>query len=137
MNDRLSMWDDENDDSGQRLRPFSSPITIVARHVQRSPDEFAEVELTAYPAATFSTEDSISCRAELLKLDVDWPNSFISGLMEALTDVEKLAPVGARIVLTHAAYHDIDSTRNAFRAAGFKAGRKILEEINSSRRGER
>ena len=66
---------------------------------------------------------------ELERLGVEWPDPVILGLLDSLMNTD-LGPLkNIRVRLERVWYHEVDSTRNAFRNAGRGAGRKILDAL--------
>ena len=126
MTEHLTLWDEGPPDNSRRI--LTAPITVVAEWILTSKSEFARVELTVEPANTFEVIDRVPWKEELEKLGVGWPEPVILGLLDVLMKPEPLR--NFRVILDDAAYHDIDSTADAFRSAGREAGRKILEAID-------
>jgi hypothetical protein len=116
--------------SDENSRNLPNSITVVGEHLDRRKIEFAKVELTVHPAEVFDVVDSVPEKADLEKLGAGWPDSVILGLLDILMDAEQGPLRDFRVVLERVWYHDVDSTRNAFCAAGRDAGRKILEAID-------
>ena len=125
MKDYLTLWGGEQPNSDSRI--LQTPITVIGECFSASRSEFAKAELTAYPADNFDVVDSTSERSELEGLAIDWPDPLIFGLLDVLMRAEPSPLKNIRIVLQCVWYHDIDSTRNAFRMAGRDAGRRIIE----------
>jgi translation elongation factor EF-G len=126
MTEHLTRWDEGPPDNRRRI--LTAPITVIAEWILTSKSEFARVKVTVEPADTFEVIDRVPGKEELEKLGIGWPEPVILGLMEALMEGEPLR--NFRVILNDAAYHDIDSTADAFRSAGREAGRKILEAID-------
>ena len=83
--------------------------------------------------------DSVPEKPDLEKLGVGWPDPVILGLLDILMNAEQGSLRNIRVVLERVWYHDVDSSRDAFRCAGRDAGRTIMEAIDqhSSETGRR
>lgn len=110
-------------------------ITVVGhREKPLGPrSEFARVEITVEPAEELSVVDNVPCRKELEALGVAWPQYFVFGILDILMFAEFGPLYKIRINLDDAAYHDVDSSANAFREAGRDAGRNIIETAKRDR----
>ena len=89
--------------------------------------EFARVVMTVNPAEKFDVVDNVQCRKELESLGVAWPMCVIFGLLDVVMFAEFGPLYKISITLDDAAYHDVDSSENAFREAGRDAGRNVIE----------
>ena len=126
MTDYLASWDSSDKNS----RNLPNPITVVGEHVDARKREFAKIELTVRPAEAFDVVDSVPDKADLEKLDVGWPDPVIFGLLDILMNAKQGPVRNVRVVLERVWYHEVDSSRSAFRSAGRDAGRKIIEAID-------
>jgi len=86
-----------------------------------------------HPADAFDVVDSVAEKKELEKLGVGWPDPVIFGLHDALMNAEPNPLRNIRVTLQRAWYHEVDSSRNAFRKAGRDAGLKIIAAIDEKR----
>ena len=91
--------------------------------------EFARVVMTINPAEEFDVVDNVPCRKELESLGVAWPMCVVFGLLDFVMFAEFGPLYKIRITLDDAAYHDVDSSENAFREAGRDAGRNVIEVV--------
>lgn len=114
---------------------LTTPINVTGtRNKALGPrGEFAKVQLTLYPAPSFEVVDDSVERAELERLGVGWPDSFIFGLLDILMFAEPGPLYKVCTVLEAAWYHEVDSSFRAFRCAGQDAGRKVVEHLVGSR----
>ena len=110
-------------------------ITIVGhRDKHLGPrSEFARVVMTINPAEEFDVVDNVPCRNELESLGVAWPMGVVFGLLDVLM-FSGFGPLyKIKVTLDDAAYHDVDSSENAFREAGRDAGRNLIEVVKRDR----
>jgi hypothetical protein len=127
MKDYLAVWGEgPSDKDPSNLR---TPITVIGERTHARSGEFAKVELTVLPAAGFEVVDLVPERHELEQLGVGWPDPVILGLLDVLMNAEHGPLRNVRVVLEGVWYHEVDSSRDAFRNAGRDAGRKIIEAI--------
>jgi hypothetical protein len=126
MKDYLAPWDSSDKNS----RNLPNPITVVGEHIDARKSEFAKVELTVRPSEAFDVVDSVPERPDLEELGVGWPDPVILGLLDILMNAKQGPLRNVRVVLERVWYHDVDSSRDAFRSAGRDAGRKIIEAID-------
>ena len=110
-------------------------ISVTGRRVKQfgPRSEFGIVEITVDPAEEFSVVDNVPWRNALEALGVVWPQCVVFGVLDVLMSAEFGPLYKIRITLDDAAYHDVDSSENAFREAGRDAGRKIIEAANRGR----
>jgi translation elongation factor EF-G len=87
--------------------------------------EFAKVVMKIEPAEGFEVVDNVPYRKELEDLGVAWPLSAVFAEFGPLYKI--------RVTLNDAAYHEVDSSENAFREAGRDAGRNLVELANRDR----
>ena len=128
MKDYLTLWAEGPADEGSRT--LTVPVTVIGAWTDGSKSEFAKVQLTVEPAKDFDVVDAVEQKNELETLGVGWPDSVIFGLLDTLMSVD-LGPLrNIRVTLEHVWYHELDSTRNAFRNAGRDAGRKIIDALD-------
>jgi hypothetical protein len=130
MKTYTAVWDDEFPDP-ERLR-LQNAITVVGEWLRIRESEFARVQVTVRPSEVFEVEDCAADCAELVKLNADWPDAVIVGLLESLAAANPKLPPNVRITLDAAWYHHLDSTPQAFSEAGRDAGRKIIRQLNSA-----
>ena len=129
MKDYLTMWAEGPSDEGSR--DLTVPITVIGEWNRAVNSEFAKVQLTVQAAKEFEVVDSVEQQDELEKLGVEWPDPVIFGLLDSLMNAD-LGPLkNIRVRLEKVWYHEVDSTRNAFRNAGRDAGRKIITALES------
>jgi hypothetical protein len=120
--------------------PESKPLPMKAsaegEHQKHSwnKHEFARVSLSIFPADKFEFVDNIACRHELESLRVGWPDCVVFGVLDALMLAEEGPYYKLRLVLEDAAYHEADSTANAFRHAGRIAAEKIIDMFSENNR---
>jgi translation elongation factor EF-G len=109
-------------------------ITVVGhREKHFGPrSEFARVVMTVNPADKFDVVDNVHCREELESLGIAWPMCVVFGLLDVVMFAEFGPLYKIRITLDDAAYHDVDSSENAFREAGRDAGRNVIEVAKRS-----
>jgi translation elongation factor EF-G len=110
-------------------RNLQNPITVVGEHIDKRKREFAKVKLTVSPSEAFDVVDSVPEGPELEKLGVGWPDPVVLGLLDILMNAKQGPLRNVRVVLERVWYHEVDSSRDAFRSAGRDAGRKIIEAI--------
>jgi translation elongation factor EF-G len=132
MKDYLTLWAEGPSDEGSRN--LTVPVTVIGEWKRAANSEFAKVQLTVQAAKHFEVVDSVEQQKELERLGVGWPDPVILGLLDTLmnTDLGPLKDI--RVRLERVWYHEVDSTRNAFRNAGRDAGRKILDALARSLR---
>jgi hypothetical protein len=128
MKDYLTLWSEGPPNYKSRI--LAAPVTVIGEWTHGPKSEFARVQLTVHPADTFDVVDSVTEKNELEKLSVGWPDPVIFGLLDALMNAEPYPLRNVRVILERAWYHDVDSSRNAFRNAGRDAGRKIIAAID-------
>jgi hypothetical protein len=104
-----------------------TPITVIGERLHAEENEFAKVHLSVHPAGAFKVVDSVPERSDLEKLGVGWPEPVIFGLLDVLMSAKPHPLRNVRVVLERVWYHEVDSSRNAFRNAGRDAGRKVIE----------
>ena len=131
MKDYLSLWAEGWFKRDSIL--LASPVSVIGKRVKQfgSRGEFAKIRLTVHPAQTFEVVDNVAERSDLEKLGVGWPDCAIFEMLDVLMLAEPGPLYKVRVVLEEVWYHDIDSSRQAFRHAGRDAGRKIIETIAS------
>ena len=131
MKDYLAIWAE-----GLQRRTSSSLKTTVSVTGERSKHlgprcEFAKIQLSVSPAASFEVEDMIPDGEELRRLGyLDWA---VFGLLDVLMLGGPYPLYKLRVLLEKAEYHPIDSSPIAFLHAGRDAGRKILQSIKLDR----
>ena len=79
------------------------------------------------PAGAIFSQRSL--RKSLEALAVAWPQSVVFGLLDVVVFAEFGPLLKIKITLQDAAYHEVDSSENAFREAGRDAGRNIIETV--------
>jgi hypothetical protein len=126
MKDYLTLWAEGPSDEGSRT--LTAPVTVIGEWNHGAKSEFAKVQLTVQPAKDFDVVDAVEQKNELEMLDVGWPDPVILGLLDTLMNAGPLRNV--RVTLERVWYHELDSTRNAFRNAGRDAGRKIIDALD-------
>jgi hypothetical protein len=126
MKDYLTLWVEGPSDEGPRT--LTAPVTVIGEWNHGAKSEFAKVQLTVQPAKDLAVVDAVERKNELEALDVGWPGPVILGLLDALMNACPLRNV--RVTLERVWYHELDSTRNAFRNAGRDAGRKIIDALD-------
>jgi hypothetical protein len=131
MKNYLALWDEGSPDRNSRI--LTAPITVIGERSHGTKSEFAKVQLTLHPAKTFDVVDCVAEKGELEKLNVGWPDPFIFGLLGVLMNAEPEPLTNVRVTLEQVWYHDVDSSRDAFRNAGRDAGRKIIAAIEKRR----
>ena len=89
--------------------------------------------MTISPAEELYVADNVPCRKELEALGVAWPRCVVFGLLDVLMFTEFGSLYKIRITLDDAAYHEVDSSENAFREAGRDAGRTLIETVTRDR----
>jgi|ERR1022692_700260 translation elongation factor EF-G len=114
---------------------LTQAITVVGhREKPRGPhSEFARVVMTISPAEELDVVDNVPCRKELEALGVAWPQSVVFGLLDVVMFAEFGPLYKIRITLDDAAYHEVDSSENAFREAGRDAARNAIETVTRDR----
>ena len=130
MKNYTALWDDDFRDPEQ-LR-LQDPITVIGECMRIRKSEFARVQVTVRPSEVFEVENCAAHSPELVKLNAEWPDAFIFGLLETLAAANPKMPTNVRITLDAPWYHQLDSTRQAFLAVGCDAGRKIIDRLNSA-----
>jgi translation elongation factor EF-G len=114
---------------------LAEPVNVVGEvdHHLGPRSEFAKVQLTAYPSEGFQVEDDTPQREQLDRLGIGWPDSAILGVLDVVM-LREFGPLyNVRIVLEQAWYREIDSSERAFRRAGRRAGRKLIDVISEKR----
>jgi hypothetical protein len=134
MKTYTAVWDDEFPDP-ERLR-LQNAITVVGEWLRIRESEFARVQVTVRPSEVFEVEDCAADCADLRKLNADWPDAFIIGLLETLGAANPKLPTNVRITLDAVWYHHLDSTREAFLGAARDAGLKIIDQLSEVRSTE-
>jgi hypothetical protein len=106
-------------------------VTVVGHREKHfgSQSEYARIVLSVHPAEHFNVVDNVPYRKELEALGIAWPDPVVFGLLDVLMFAEYRPIYKMQVILEDAAYHEIDSSENAFREAGRDAGRKIVEAI--------
>jgi hypothetical protein len=128
MKDYLTLWAEGPSDEGSRT--LTAPVTVIGEWTHGPKSEFAKVQLTVQPAKDFDVVDAVKQKNELERLGVGWPDPVILGLLDTLLNAD-LGPLrNVRVTLEQVWYHELDSTRNAFRNAGRDAGRKIIDALD-------
>ena len=89
--------------------------------------------MTISPAEELDVADNVPCRKELEALGVAWPQCVVFGLLDVLMFAEFGSLYKIRITLDDAAYHEVDSSENAFREASRGAGRTLIESVTRDR----
>jgi hypothetical protein len=137
LKDYLKLWTEGLSEPLPERTPISlpAPITVLGRRcVQRGPrGEFAMVRLTLHPASGVEVVDRVAEKEELERLEVEWPDPVVLGLLDVLMLAEPGPLYKIAIVLQEVSYHDVDSTFVAFRHAGQDAGRKVINELTQRR----
>ena len=95
--------------------------------------EFAKVVMKIEPAEGFEVVDNVPYRKELEGLGVAWPLSAVFGLLDVVMFAEFGSLYKIKVTLNDAAYHEVDSSENAFREAGRDAGRNLVELADRDR----
>ena len=95
--------------------------------------EFANVVITIAPADELAVVDNVPCRKELEALGVAWPQCVVLGLLDVVMFAEFGPLYKIRITLDDAAYHEVDTSENAFREAGRDAGCNAIETVKRDR----
>jgi hypothetical protein len=131
MKDYLALWAVGQPNENSRI--LASPITVVGEWTHAPKSEFAKVQITLHPSATFEVVDALTEKRELELLNVGWPDPFIFGLLDELMNAKEGSLSNVRVTLEHVWYHEVDSSINAFRKAGRDAGRKIIQAANENR----
>jgi translation elongation factor EF-G len=121
MKDYVALWSEGPPNKKSRI--LAAPVTVIGEWTHGPKSEFARVQLTVHPADAFDVVE---------KLGVGWPDPLIFGLLDALMNAEPNPLRNVRVILERAWYHDVDSSRNAFRNAGRDAGRKIIAAIDEN-----
>jgi hypothetical protein len=131
----LRLWAGELPNQPSRL--LSAPITVVGERIKHfgPKSEYARVELTVRPSGSFEVIDLVAERNELEKLGVGWPDSIVFGLLDALMFTKSGPLYNVCVVLEKARYHEVDSSRSAFRHAGRAAGSKIVAALEGNSSG--
>jgi translation elongation factor EF-G len=101
----------------------------IAKDISDPYSEFAKVAVSIEPAEELDVVDNVPYRKELEALGVAWPPAFVFGLLDVVMFAEFGPMHKIRITLADAAYHEVDSSENAFREAGRDAGYKIIETV--------
>jgi hypothetical protein len=127
MKDYLALWADGPPNKNSIT--LAAPVTVIGEWRHGPKSEFAKIQLTVHPAGAFDVVDSVDEKSELEKLGIGWPDPVILGLLDALMNAESGPLSNVCVTLERAWYHEVDSTRNAFRSAGRDAGRKIIDAI--------
>jgi len=114
---------------------LTQAITVVGQREKHfgPRSEFARVVLTISPAEELDVVDNVRYRKELEALGVAWPQCVVFGLLDVVMFTEFGPLYKIRITLDDAAYHEVDSSENAFREAGRDAGRKAIETVTRDR----
>jgi translation elongation factor EF-G len=135
MKDYLRLWAEGLPNQPSRL--VSAPITVIGERIKAlgPKAEFAKVQLTVRPSESFEVIDRVPEKTELEKLGVGWPDSSIFGLLDVLMFTKSGPLYKICVVLEGAWYHEVDSSRSAFRHAGRAAGRQIVEAIEDDAQG--
>ena len=89
--------------------------------------------MTTSPAEELDVVDNVPCRKELQALGVAWSQCVVFGLLDVVMFAEFGSLHKIRITLDDAAYHEVDSSENAFREASRDAGRKVIEMVTRDR----
>ena len=128
MKNYLTLWAEGPSDEDSRN--LTAPVTVIGEWTHTANSEFAKVQLTVQAAKDFEVVDSVEQKNELGRLGVEWPDPVILGLLDSLMKTD-LGPIkNIRVTLEQVWYHEVDSTRNAFRNAGRDAGRKIIAVLD-------
>jgi translation elongation factor EF-G len=125
MKDYIALWGEDPPDKNSLN--LLTPITVIGERLHAGKSEFAKVQLSVHPAGGFNVVDSVTERSDLEKLEVGWPEPVIFGLLDVLMSAEPHPLRNVRVILERVWYHEVDSSRNAFRNAGRDAGRKVIE----------
>ena len=114
---------------------LTQAITVVGhREKHFGPrSEFARVVMTIRPSEGLHVVDNVPWRKELEALGVAWPQCVVFGVLDILMFAEFGPLYKIKITLDDAAYHEVDSSENAFREASRDAGRKIIETVTRDR----
>jgi len=114
---------------------LTQAITVVGHRLTHSGphSEFAKVAMTISPADELDVVDNVPCRKELETLGVAWPKCVVFGLLDVVMFAEFGPLYKIRITLDDAAYHEVDSSENAFRHAARDAGRNFIETVTRDR----
>lgn len=128
MKDYLALWGEGSPDKNSRKLP--RPITVVGERLHTGKSEFARIQLTVHPASVFEVVDSVLEKDDLDRLGVGWPDPVIFGLLDVLMNLQPDPLRDIRVVLERVWYHEVDSSRDAFRNAGRDAARKVIEAID-------
>lgn len=119
----------------RRSVSLAQAITVVGN--RRKPlgprSEFAKVVMTIAPADELDVVDNVPCRKELEALGVAWPQCVVLGLLDVVMFAEFGPLYKIRITLDDAAYHEVDTSENAFREAGRDAGCNAIETVKRDR----
>ena len=89
--------------------------------------------MTIAPADELDVVDNVPCRKELEALGVAWPQCVVLGLLDVVMFAEFGPLYKIRITLDDAAYHEVDTSENAFREAGRDAGCNAIETVKRDR----
>jgi translation elongation factor EF-G len=95
--------------------------------------EFARIVMTISPSEELEVIDNVACRKELEALGVAWPQCVVFGLLDMVLFAEFGPLYKIRITLDDAAYHEVDTSENAFREAGRDAGHNVIETARRDR----
>jgi hypothetical protein len=128
MKDYLTLWAEGPSDEGSRT--LTVPVTVIGEWTHGRKSEFAKVQLTVQPAKEFDVVDAVEQKDELERLGVGWPDPVILGSLDTIMRADLGPLTNVRVTLEHVWYHELDSTRNAFRNAGRDAGRKIIDALD-------
>jgi hypothetical protein len=129
MRDYLKIWAEELL-KRKPIRLKSRILVTGERNQHLGPRfEYAKIQISVEPSATFEVVDKIPANEELQKLGyLDWT---IFGLLDILLTAESSPLSAIRVTLEKADYHAIDSSPTAFMHAGRDAGRKIIEAMKN------
>jgi hypothetical protein len=127
MTDYLKLWVD-----GLLKRTsltLKSRVTVVGERNQHLGPrfEFAKVQVSVEPSASFQVVDAVPANEELRQLG--YPDWAIFGLLDVLVVAESAPLTKVRVTLEKAEHHPVDTSAMAFRHAGRDAGRRILEAL--------
>ena len=89
--------------------------------------------MTISPAEELDVIDNVPFRKELEALGVAWPRCVVFGMLDVVMFAEFGSLSKIRITLEDAAYHEVDSSENAFREAGRDAGRNVIDTMRRDR----
>lgn len=131
MKDYLAHWNEGSPEENSKTLP--TPITVIGERIHAGKSEFAKIELTVLPAPTFDVVDLVPEKEDLESLGVEWPDPVILGLLDVLMNAAQGPFRNIRVILERVWYHEVDSSKSAFRKAGQDAGYKIIEAIERSR----